>query len=289
MDCRWLWRSCGIGWGSPDHSHFTVQIHQLVRALRNTGSTGLFGWFLMVRYTPSVVRYLAPHSVLGWLWRICAILSALIVVQICVNGYRHPVLTDGIAHIIGTVVVIGGPLCIALMWAMRRLEIAERRLQAVAQIDPVTGLFNRATFKQRLARALPQSGVLLLVDIDDFRGLNQRLGFDAGDLCLLALGQRCREVTRTNDILGRLEGAVIAIYLPGAPVEIAVEIADRLTDGIHVIASTCNFKATVSVGAVIAPGSTAVDALLQQATTGLERAKLRGRAHVILRGWPKAA
>lgn len=243
----------------------------------------------MVRYTPSAVRLLAPHSMLGGLWRICVILSALIVLQVGADGYWHPVLTDGIAHNIAEVVVVGGPLCIALMWAMRRLEIAQNRLQAVAQIDPITGLFNRATFKHRLACALPQSGVLLLLDIDDFRGLNQRLGFDAGDLCLLALGQRCRELTRNKDILGRLEGAIIAIYLPGAPGETAAEIADRLKDGIHVISSIYDFKATVSVGAVIAAGSTTVDALLQQATTGLERAKLRGRAHVVLRGWPKLA
>ncbi|MEM9786474.1 MAG: GGDEF domain-containing protein [Pseudomonadota bacterium] len=158
-----------------------------------------------------------------------------------------------------------------------------QRMHEIAQVDGVTGVTNQQTFLQRFTRALPQSGVLLMLDVDHFKKVNDVDGPHAAHLCLMALAQRCREITRTTDIVGRLDGAVFGIYLPGAPLERGRHIAEELCKGVHVVTPNGILHATVSVGVVVADGGTPLDRLMKTVEQALDLAKLRGPAHVTLR------
>lgn len=180
--------------------------------------------------------------------------------------------------IVATVLLAMVPVSILV-----RLRANKRHMHQIAQVDGVTGVTNRRTFLQRFTRALPQSGVLLMLDVDQFNRLSDKGGGRAAQLGLMAVAQRCRELTKTSDIVGRLDAAVFGIYLPGAPVERGRHIADELSKGIHVVTPQGILHATVSVGVVVADGWTPLDRLMKSVEQALDLAKLRGPAHVMLR------
>lgn len=235
------------------------------------------------------VDLIAPKTLSGWMLRMPLLLLLVLGLSLApelMGADAPPVMLR--THV-QDAALMGIPLGLVLLWSLQKLSAAQRQATRLTQIDPVTGLPNRRTFLDRVTRVLPQSGVLLLLDIDHFRGVNDTHGHDSGDLCLMALAQRCREVTRSTDILGRLDGAVFAIYMPGAPVELGRDIAQRLSEGIQLLGHKKAVLATISVGAVIADGWTPLDKLMRDADQALDHAKLQGRARVILRDLPIAA
>ncbi len=240
-------------------------------------------------FYPQFVHILAPQTPVGWVLRIPVFLMGVLGLSLMPDLLLQGQATQSAAGHFRDVVWLGVPLGLALLLAVKKLHKAETQIASITQIDAITGVANHRTFLQRMTRALPQSGVLLMLDLDHFKRVNDMRGRHAGDLCLMALAQRCREITRNTDIIGRLDGAVFAIYLPGAPVERGREIADQLSEGIQVMTARGVLTATVSVGAVIADGWTPLDQLMRNADQALDRAKLQGRARVILRELPTAA
>ena len=235
----------------------------------------------------SMIRILAPNGLTGWLWRLPVVAGcgvAIMSAAALVSAGMTPTLAAAL-HM----TLIALPFAAALLWAFARVARLEQRLFKVQNCDPTTGLSNRGHFLQRLQRALPQSGVLLLLDIDNLKAFNTFRGHRAGDLCVMALAQRVRELTCGTDIIGRLDGAVFGIYLPGAPVETARAIGDRLSAGLKVVDRGQVLRVTVSVGAVVADGCTPLDTLLRDADRALDRAKLQGRARMIVEDLSEAA
>ena len=181
------------------------------------------------------------------------------------------------------VLIVAVPLLLLMRAMSRQLRRLQRKLHAVENRDPLTATYNRTAFERYTTRALPQSGALLMLDVDQLSAINQRLGYEAGDLCLMALAMKFREVTRGTDITGRIDGGTFAIYMPGAPMDIAVTIADRLRDGIQVTTVDGLLHVTASVGAVVADGLTSLDILMRDAAVALQRAKFAGRGRLVSR------
>jgi diguanylate cyclase (GGDEF)-like protein len=94
----------------------------------------------------------------------------------------------------------------------------------VANHDPLTALPNRLLFQERLDQIAMKDGsgerfALLLLDVDDFKRINDSLGHDAGDTLLCAFGERLRAATRPDDFVARLGGDEFAVILAGAQSE----------------------------------------------------------------------
>ena len=112
---------------------------------------------------------------------------------------------------------------------------AEQQLRQLALYDPLTGLANRAFFHERLRHAIKlrhdegQATGLLYIDLDDFKGINDRWGHDLGDEVLHAIGRRIEGAVRPGDTAARLGGDEFAVVLtePVTP-EDAVGVAERL-------------------------------------------------------------
>ncbi|AVP58917.1 GGDEF domain-containing protein [Pulveribacter suum] len=106
---------------------------------------------------------------------------------------------------------------VALLTAWR--EEAEQRLQALALTDGLTGLLNRRGFDQGCAALHAQARrygwplTALMLDLDDFKPINDRHGHEAGDRALQLFAQVLRQQTREGDILGRLGGDEFAVLL----------------------------------------------------------------------------
>ncbi|PUB19339.1 GGDEF domain-containing protein [Yoonia sediminilitoris] len=238
---------------------------------------------------PKLIGMMSPRTLLGWSARFFLILALIW----WGNSFVYPLIHNGANASFTTLAVNTGlfavPIAGVLLWSLAAVSKDHRRLEKVYGIDPVTGLPNRNSFCHQLQPILPQSGVLLLIDIDDFRTINDRRGRQAGDLCMMSLAQRFRELTRETDIVGRMDGPTFAAYLPGATVEHAYGVAARLTDGVQLIRESGVMKFTTSVGAVFADGEMPIADLLRGAEAALERAKLNGRATVVLDALPMVA
>jgi diguanylate cyclase (GGDEF)-like protein/PAS domain S-box-containing protein len=112
---------------------------------------------------------------------------------------------------------------------------AEQQLRQLALYDPLTGLANRAFFHERLKHAIKlrhdegQATGLLYIDLDGFKGINDRWGHDLGDEVLREIGKRIERSVRPGDTAARLGGDEFAVVLtePVSP-EDAVGVAERL-------------------------------------------------------------
>jgi diguanylate cyclase (GGDEF)-like protein len=161
------------------------------------------------------------------------------------------------------------------------------RLQRQALTDELTGLSNRrhcfAELSAELARSRRDRGSvsLAILDLDDFKAVNDEYGHPAGDAALRAVADALTGAVRGGDIVGRIGGEEFAVILPGASAEVAAAGAQRLVDAVREAAIPSGRRLTVSAGVASAPqdGADAVT-LLQAADVRLMRSKRAGKDRV---------
>lgn len=229
-----------------------------------------------------IVSLLGPRDRIGW-----AVRYLLLAIGVVGTVFAHDVITDQDFHgqwadYLGSMAMIGLPLYAVATGIMADMGRLRKQLINTAVSDPMTGLLQRQAFISATSRRLSQTGVLLMLDIDALGEVNAKYDNHAGDLCLMALAIRLREVTRKTDIAGRVDGATIAVYLPGSTLDAGHAVAKRLSDGIQVTAGQVRFEVTVSVGLAVADGRMTLPQLLKDAESALLRAKARGRAQVMV-------
>lgn len=163
-------------------------------------------------------------------------------------------------------------------------------LQKIAITDSLTGLYNRrgllALGRHEIERfhryGSPVSVIML--DIDNFKVVNDTYGHAAGDQVLCRLAERCRRLIRVVDILGRYGGEEFAAILPGTDLFQAAEIAERLRAAVADEPFSTDpgpVSITVSIGVSrTGPGSVGLDEVIERADAALYRAKQAGRNRV---------
>ena len=169
---------------------------------------------------------------------------------------------------------------------------AEKVLRRLSELDHLTGLANRLLFEQRLAQMLARPGAanrafaLLLLDLDDFKVVNDRHGHAVGDFLLKAVAQRLREQLREADLPARLGGDEFAVLLEGTreaadAVQIGQKIAAALSQPYDCGGQPLEIGASVGVAVYPAHGLT-VDELVRAADHAMYGAKRQGSGTVLL-------
>jgi diguanylate cyclase (GGDEF)-like protein len=169
-------------------------------------------------------------------------------------------------------------------------ERTELRHKTAAMTDPLTGLLNRRAFmqdaevllQQQVARDRPIA--VLLVDLDNFKSINDRFGHPVGDKVLQVFARTVRGGLRSTDLVGRLGGEEFGVVLADAGHDNAFLVADRLRNAFAASAAVVDghvLHATMSVGisVIIDPGQT-LSELMALADQALYLAKARGRNRV---------
>lgn len=169
----------------------------------------------------------------------------------------------------------------------------EKQIARLAERDPLTALYNRRALEKRAARLLQQvspqqPGALLLIDIDNFKLVNDLYGHTAGDRLLIALSEMILAALPRNALTARLGGDEFVILLNNASSERIVELGDTLRDQFLSMASqtfATPAAVTLSIGAVaFDTAPTSLAALIEQGDLVLYESKRGGRNRLRLTG-----
>jgi diguanylate cyclase len=167
---------------------------------------------------------------------------------------------------------------------LRRLRQHELDLRYQASHDALTRLANRQLFGERVQAALAAAHhdpglAVLLVDLDDFKTVNDSLGHAVGDGLLVAVAERLRHCVRPGDTVARLGGDEFAVLLEGARTDAVVEVADRILAslGRPVLAHGHKLLIQASIGVATARSGDDAGELLRNADVAMYAAKERGK------------
>ena len=167
------------------------------------------------------------------------------------------------------------------------LQEAKKLLEREASRDSLTDLWNRRAIldllKRELARSSRDGGQIaaVMIDIDHFKRINDRIGHLAGDQVLLEVTRRVGSTLRTADVLGRIGGEEFLIIISPCDEKTAREVMERARRACAVEPVRIEkgeFEVTVSLGAAVAGGADVdISSLLKAADDALYRAKNGGR------------
>jgi diguanylate cyclase (GGDEF)-like protein len=156
---------------------------------------------------------------------------------------------------------------------------AFEEMRFLADHDPLTRLGNRRAFTRRLAdeahRAAryAQRFALVLLDVDEFKALNDRHGHFAGDMALQAIADVLRATLRKSDRAFRLGGDEFAFILEEAGVRETTHVVDRIGAGIAAVDAGAGHMLRASFGVALGDGTLDPEALLQAADAAMYEAK----------------
>ncbi|MDQ0422815.1 diguanylate cyclase (GGDEF)-like protein [Peteryoungia aggregata LMG 23059] len=154
-----------------------------------------------------------------------------------------------------------------------------------SELDTLSGLTNRRGFDrgvQALLREAPDGPhALILCDLDHFKRINDTYGHDIGDLVIKTFGKGLRQYAPPGAVIGRLGGEEFAIFLPGMPIETAVQLAQRLRLEVMSLADLpSEIGVTASFGVAPVPSEAALTEAYRQADQAMYDAKNSGRNRV---------
>ncbi|MFH1208867.1 MAG: diguanylate cyclase [Candidatus Omnitrophota bacterium] len=172
-----------------------------------------------------------------------------------------------------------------------RLRESNLRLETMSLLDPLTELYNRRGLQQALRRELQilsrEGGKLmvLFLDIDDFKKINDSLGHPVGDVLLKEISQKIRDSVRSSDHVARIGGDEFILLLPKTPFGEGLHLAERLrsiiSDTKLVVSEKESLRITASFGLTKVPAHTAsVDDLLAISDPFLRQSKREGKNRV---------
>ena len=210
-------------------------------------------------------------------WLANAVLLA-IVIPMSWNGLNHALT----ARVVATLLAVSVFSAIFV----RIISEQQKRLQALAVTDPLTGAFNRTLLERVLDEAVQQhdrSGAamtLIALDLDHFKAINDSLGHDAGDTVLVEIGALLRRRVRRADKVFRLGGEEFLVFLYGTGAEQAATVAESLRAEIAAHRFLDDRAVTASFGVATLQADENWTAWLKRCDRTLYRAKAAGRNRV---------
>ena len=270
-------------------------------------------FFLRIPYIGNVLNIPFIAICLGTAWvvarsrrkgflRINRVAAAVVFGQGCVAGYRA-VITDlyyvhpwainkaqGDPHWMYSLAEAAFLAACMVCYIWLLVSELNGELEALAHTDPLTGALNwralEAAAQRETARSVRHGFPLsmIILDIDDFKLLNDRYGHAAGDQVLKELVQTVKSMLRTQDVFARTGGEEFAILLPDTNLPSGLAIAERIRKAVEVL--VVKFEAapigfTISAGVAQFDASRGFEGVMRRADSAMYKAKEQGRNRVL--------
>ncbi len=206
-------------------------------------------------------------------------------------GIMHLYFGEGNIHVDKLTMQLAYSVAEHLGLALANLSLQEK-LRSQALSDPLTGLYNRRYFEQKLSEHVSHSSTtreplsLLMLDLDHFKRFNDNFGHDAGDYVLKEISALLKRSVTDEQIACRLGGEELAIILPHCPMDEASEIAEFIVEQIRELhlehKGLTLGQLSVSIGVSSYPDpSLDTESLIKMADKSLYAAKDLGRDRVV--------
>lgn len=173
---------------------------------------------------------------------------------------------------------------------VKTLNVQLEKARTESETDGLTGIYNRKAHDKQIGELVARNTIsrspfsLLMLDIDDFKKINDNYGHQTGDRVILAVINKCRQSIRGEDFLARYGGEEFAIILPGASLKNAVKKADYICKSIAAtryclddVPSSPTLSVTISIGVSYLQRADTVAAVTQRADEALYAAKDAGK------------
>lgn len=230
-------------------------------------------------------KYGALRQQTTWSWSLICLASSVPSVTIMATAAVAD-LTSAFA--IAVLVTLGVLVFGKMLETEQRRGRRERELTSEATTDSLTGLPNRRAFDEftkHLEDSSASDVLLLLIDVDHFKSINDRYGHDAGDNVLQEVGAKIKKLTRDLDFAARIGGEEFAVIVTSPALGAGNRIADRLLNGLQVPYGdpTEAMVTKVSIGGYHSQGTPFIRTQSYKfADQALYRSKLLGRDQVTL-------
>jgi diguanylate cyclase (GGDEF)-like protein len=153
-------------------------------------------------------------------------------------------------------IIFVGLVMLALAWFLLKIIQGQKHLLKASQVDDLTGVINRRRLVElgeeifSLTQKEQQNFSLLMIDVDNFKAINDNLGHKMGDKVLKEIAELATQVMRTNDYFGRFGGEEFICLLPETSKEDAYDVAERLrlTIQAQIRLNKIDDQVTVSIG-----------------------------------------
>jgi diguanylate cyclase (GGDEF)-like protein len=244
---------------NPGSPFWAVYLYALVSYARR-----VYSWHYI-----ALTAFIVANLTGGWLWMTAG------------EAHRADVADLVIMNVLA-VVLASNSLAVGAGW--RR---AERAARILAETDPLTGIANRRVFLDELDHLAGSSRdpfALLMLDLDDFKRMNDEHGHLYGDEVLQDVARVLAENLRAGDRVARYGGEEFVVAMPRTGIEDATAIAERLRLAVSATTST-----TVSVGCAVREAGEGADQVLKRADDMLLLAKRTGKDRVRWREIRKSA
>jgi diguanylate cyclase (GGDEF)-like protein len=251
---------------------------------------------------PAAAAHPAPPARVSASWRSCAMNGLLVLIGPAATGYA--LLKDaeeGELDLYDFIVPLSATVLIALLLVIR-MTISQRQLQRHAESlaaalndqavlqdslrhltehDVLTDLPNRRVLQERIATGAPYS--LVVLDLDGFQDVNDRLGHRAGDDLLVMVAARLRGLLGSGDLLARTGGDEFAVLIPGIDASVAAARAQAASEALRlpILVSGFTLHLTASIGVRAAEETADKAYLLGDADMALTAAKAAGRDCIV--------
>ena len=250
--------------------------------------TGANSPILLVLYLPIVYAALLfpPRAALA-----CGLAALGVVVTVAALDPHRAAIEGWTLMLAGSV---AGAAALSFLAALNRTRIEQHEDRLLAQLaelagtDELTGCAVRRVLRQRTAeeieRALRTDGPLslLMIDVDEFKAVNDNYGHVVGDRVLATIGAVLREHVRPFDVASRLGGDEFAVLLPETDSSGAVRVAERI---FRDLSGQTEIPVTLSVGVSSLDGSMpTIERLFDEADMALYQVKRAGRDAIAVRG-----
>ncbi len=185
-------------------------------------------------------------------------------------------------------IIISFMIALLLIWMLITLLQSQYKLSIACTMDPLTGIDNRHSLMKKTQLAFKQAKIaqadfcLLLIDIDNFKTINHKLGHSVGDKVLKEVATIVSGMLRKNDVFGRFGGEEFIVCLPNTSPESAMDIAERIRLGIQEYTWQLDSvdNVCVSIGLAYLENDIDLSRLISYADEQLYQAKASGRNKV---------